>query len=226
MITWQIHTPPGERTLDWLKDVSELRGQVFYEDGRRPAFKLADGRFADPDPLDLHAHHIIASSSGRAVGCVRLVPVVGTPAGVTEQLLGPARFAEMLASVGVTRTQAVGCERWVADPDCRGSRVGVLLAAGAVAAARSLGFKLLFCSVGTRARQDRILSRLGLRPVAGFPLIDVPTWNDAVRVMSIDPSRPPPHFAALMQTMDGNLGLIPSENLGASASDRQLCHEC
>jgi hypothetical protein len=56
MITWELKTPQSENPIDWLEEISELRGRVLYEDGRRPAFRLANGHFADPDSLDLHAY--------------------------------------------------------------------------------------------------------------------------------------------------------------------------
>ena len=60
MIHWELHTPAGLTAPGWLEEISELRGRVLYESGRRPGFRRTDGRFADPDPRDMHAYHILA----------------------------------------------------------------------------------------------------------------------------------------------------------------------
>ena len=206
MISWELHEPTAAPLLR-LDEISELRGHVLYENGRRPAFRLPTGRFADPDPLDPHAYHIVARKDGKSIGCVRNVPVIDGVTCLTERLLGETRFAEMIAAFGLERKGAVETSRWMVDPNFRSLRIGVLLAAGAVASARACGFELLFCSVGTRDRQDRVLSRLGLRLVPELPLIPVPEFNDELCVMYIHPHRPPPHFAELMAEMDVELNL-------------------
>jgi N-acyl-L-homoserine lactone synthetase len=211
MINWELHNPvAGQRP--WLDEISELRGRVLYEDGRRPAFRLPTGRFGDPDPLDQHAYHIIARTSGIVVGCVRNVPITVGVMGITERLLGQEQFAEVLATLGVERRDVVECGRWIVDRNFRALRIGMLLAAGAVTTAHALGFRLLLCSVGTRDQQDRILSGLGLRRVAGLPLVPVPEFNDELCVMSIQPDHPPSHFAELMAEMHEKLELKPAEN--------------
>jgi hypothetical protein len=211
MISWELHEP-NAAPLTRLDEISELRGRVLYENGRRPAFRLPNGRFADPDPLDPYAYHIIARNDGNSIGCVRNVPVTEGVTCLTERLLGEARFAEMLAAFGVERKGAVETSRWMVDPDFRALRVGVLLAAGAVTAAHASGFELLFCSVGTRDRQNVVLSRLGLRRVPEMPLIPVPEYNDELCVMYIQPDCPTSRFAELMAEMDVELKLKPTPN--------------
>jgi GNAT acetyltransferase-like protein len=211
MITWELHKPAATSPLR-LDEISELRGRVLYENGRRPAFRLPTGHFADPDPLDQQAYHVVAQNCGKAIGCVRNVPITEDVTCITEQLLGRTRFAEMLSAFGVERKSAVECGRWIVEPDFRANRIGVLLAAGAVTTAHAFGFKLVFCSVGTRDKQDCILSRLGLRRVPALPLFPVPDFNDELCVMYIQPDRPMPHFAELMAEMDVKLKLKPAEN--------------
>ena len=210
MITWELHKPAETSPLR-LEEISELRGRVLYENGRRPAFRLPTGRFSDSDPHDQQAYHVIAKNCGKAIGCVRNVPITDGVTCITEQLLGRTRFAEMLATFGVESKSAVECGRWIVDPDFRANRIGVLLAAGAVATAHAFGFKLLFCSVGTRDKQDCILSRLGLRRVPALPLFPVPEFNDELCVMYIQPDRPMPHFAQLMAEMVVELKLKSAE---------------
>jgi hypothetical protein len=134
--------------------------------------------------------------------------------GITERLVGQEQFAEMLATFGLERKDVVECGRWIVDRNFRAFRIGMLLAAGAVTTAYAFGFRLLFCSVGTRDRQDHILSHLGLRRVAGLPLVPVPAFNDELCVMYIQPDLPPSHFAELMAEMYEKLGLKSAANQG------------
>lgn len=206
MINWELHKPQAV-SLPLLNEISELRGRVLYDNGRRPAFRLSTGRFSDSDPLDPHAFHIVARNDGNSVGCVRNVPITEGITCLTERLLGKTGFAKMFASLGIERKRAVESSRWMLDPNFRTSGIGAFLAAGAVAVARNFGFELLFCSVGTRDKQDRLLSRLGLRRVPEIPLISVPEFNDELCLMFIQPHRPPPHLEKLMDEMDLELKL-------------------
>src|SRR5687768_4251383 len=110
MISWELHKPDASLPSR-LDEISELRGRVLYDNGRRPDFRLPSGHFADPDPLDPHAYHIIARNDGNPVGCVRNVPVTEGVTCITERLLGERRFAEMLSAFGVKREAAVECSR-------------------------------------------------------------------------------------------------------------------
>src|SRR5215204_2326985 len=143
MISWELHEPAAAPLIQ-LDEISELRGRVLYENGRRPAFRLPTGRFADPDPLDPYAYHIIARNDGNSIGCVRNVPVIQGVTCLTERLLGKMQFSEMLAALGVERTGAVESSRWMVDPNFRSLRVGILLAAGGVSVAHACGFGPLF----------------------------------------------------------------------------------
>lgn len=208
MIKWELHKPQtAESPL--LEEISELRGRVLYDNGRRPAFKLPMGRFSDSDLLDSQAFHIVARNEGVCVGCVRNVPIAQNFTCLTECLLGKTQFSKMLSAFGVERKNTVESSRWMLDPNFRSSNIGALLAAGGVTVARNFGFELLICSVGTRDKQDRLLSRLGLRPVPEIPLIPVPKYNDELCVMFIQPQNAPPHLEKLMAEMDSELNLKP-----------------
>jgi N-acyl-L-homoserine lactone synthetase len=211
MIRWELHQPQKISSV-LLNDISELRGRVLYDNGRRPAFRLKTGRFSDSDPLDPHAFHIIARNNSNSVGCVRNVPLTDGITCLTERLLGQTRFAKMLATFGVKRKQVVESSRWMLDPNFRNSGIGASLAAGSVAVAHNFNFELLICSVGTRDKQDKLLSRLGLRRVPDIPLIPVAQYNDELCVMFIQPHSPPPHLKKLMDEMDVELNLNPDRN--------------
>jgi hypothetical protein len=133
--------------------------------------------------------------------------------GLTESCLGKEPLAQVLQDLGVGRAEAIEGGRWLAHPAHRGHRLGVLLAAAAVALARHLGYHLLFGSVGTKNKQHRVLARLGLRPVPTVESFPSDTFADTLQVMSIVPSQPTPHFGALMDIMVEKLGLTSKVGL-------------
>jgi N-acyl-L-homoserine lactone synthetase len=200
-IDWKLFAPPGDTRCDWLDDIREFRARVLYDDGSRPSFRKNDGRYADSDPLDKPAHHLVARVAGAVVGCVRLLPVREVDVCLTEDLVGVTMFAAMLRSLGVHRSQTMEGGRWVVDPMHRAARLGVRLAAGGVAIARASGYRLLCCPAGTARNQDRVLARLGLSAVLDFPLIPVPHLDDRLRVMHVLPSGAPPRLRELMVIM-------------------------
>lgn len=206
MIRWEL-LGPGVVSANWLDEVSELRGRVMYGGGRRPEFRLADGQYVDSDPLDIPSYHILARVGGKLVGCLRLLNADEQVQGLTERLLGPDRFVEILQFLGTTKQDSVEAGRWVADPDYRRLNLGVMLAVGAISTAKALGFSLLYCSVGTRGKQDRVLSRLGLKSIPDLPLFTVPMFDDELRVMYIVPNQPQPQIGELLGTIANELNL-------------------
>src|SRR5215831_517640 len=78
----------SDSVCDWLDEVREMRGRVFYDDGHRPFFRMNDGSFGDPDPVDVHAYHIVVRSQGRAVGCARIVPPESILSGFIASVIG------------------------------------------------------------------------------------------------------------------------------------------
>ena len=135
MILWELHTPPGIERPGWMDEISELRGRILHEGGRRPQFRRSDGQFADRDPLDPHAFHIAARSHGQLVGCVRLFPLIDGPTCLTERLVGAERFEAICRLSDQRRDEAVEASRWVVNPDHRSRWLGRGFATGAMAAA-------------------------------------------------------------------------------------------
>ena len=64
---------------------------------------------------------------GAIVEYVRLLPVPARDLCMTEQLIGQARFAQMLRTLNVNRVETIEGGRWVVDPAHRVGRLGVLL---------------------------------------------------------------------------------------------------
>ena len=227
-LRWHLHDPlvPPETTGAWLATVPSwlealwaFRGAVLYDQGRRPQFQTADGRLADPDPLDVRAYHVLVYWDSTVVGCARLLPLSCEVASLTETLLGERRFAQMLRDLGVGPAGAIEGGRWLVHPAhrCRGLGVQLVGAGGAVA--RRLGYQVVFAPVGTRAQQDHVLARLGWQPVPSLPLFDCAVFADTLRVMAITTQRPAPPLRRLMATMASTLGLVPAPATWALAEE-------
>lgn len=213
-LTWQLHLPPGEGIdarlsssgYAWLAELTEMRGRVLYDGGRRPAFRLADGSFADPDPLDAYAYHLLARPSACLVGCCRVVPLASAQPCGTESLLGRERFNRLLLEIGATRAHTGEASRWIVVPEHRGPRVGLRLVAGMWAIFRWLGLQTVIAMVGTRDGQNRALMRIGGRPVPGLAPLPSHKFDDEILVLSFDVSRPAKSFAVLIDEMAAPLG--------------------
>jgi Acetyltransferase (GNAT) domain len=226
-LSWQLHSPfldsigrPVESWPEWIDEVRSLRGAALFEDGRRPHFRTGDGRYADSDPIDLCAWHLLAYAGDDLVGCVRIYPLaVEGPPCLTELLLGEAQFSRMLRDMGRHRDNAIEIGRWVVDRTLRISGslapgIAVQLAAGAGAIAFTLVNQsedengVTIFSAGSRDKQYQLLSRLGLRPVSGIDPVDSTEYDDVIRVMYCTNAQElQPRFRRMMDAMAKTMGL-------------------
>jgi hypothetical protein len=226
-LSWQLHCPlrdsisgAGESWPEWVDEVRSLRGAAFFDNGRRPQFKTDDGRFADADPIDLHAWHVLAYAGDSLVGCVRVYPLAwGGPQCLTERLLGEEQFSEMLSRLGKHRDNTIEIGRWVVDPALRAQGslapgIGVQLAAGAGALALALASQsedvngVAIFSAGSRDKQCLMLSRLGLRPVSGIEPLASTEYDDVIRVMYCTSTQElQVRFQRMMDAMAKTIGL-------------------
>jgi hypothetical protein len=172
----------------WLAEVREMRARVMYEQGRRPFFRLADGGFNDPDPVDLKAYHIIARSQSRAIACARLVPLA-VESGFLPFTIGAQRFRHILRDLGTARERACEASRWAVVPEWRG-KLGPRIVAAAGAVARWLALDSVFVLACTCRKQDLALMRLGARAIEGLPLFASRISDEDLRLLYFDVSQP------------------------------------
>jgi Acetyltransferase (GNAT) domain len=201
-LSWQLRCPlrdsmsgVGESSPEWLEEVRSLRGAALFENGRRPKFKTGDGCYADSDPIDLYAWHVLAYAGDSLAGCVRVYPLAGNrPLCLTETLLGEQQFRETLRKLGSHRNNLTEIGRWVVDPALRTQNglapgIGLQLAASAGALALTLVNQseapnaMAIFSAGSRDNQYRMLSRLGLKTVYGIEPVVSTDYDDVIRVM-------------------------------------------
>jgi hypothetical protein len=226
-LSWQLHSPlrdsiriAGESLPEWIDAVRSLRGAAFFDNGRRPHFKTSEGSYADSDPIDLHAWHLLAYAGDHLVGCVRVYPLAeGGPSCLTEMLLGEEQFSQILRDMGRHRHNTIEIGRWVVDPALRSAGslapgIAVQLAAGAGALAFALVNQsedvngLAIFSAGSRDKQYLMLSRLGLRPVSGIEPVVSTEYDDVIRVMyCTNPQELQSRFRRMMDAMAEAIGL-------------------
>lgn len=204
-LSWRIQPPPtisasedSEMTPTWLASLRSLRGAVFFNDGRRPRFRRADGEYDDPDPIDFSSWHVLACHRSALAGCVRVYPLTeGGPPCLTESLLGAEQFSGMLEILGRRREDVIEIGRWVVDPVFRNGHslapgIGLELAGGAgalaIALARQIEFEngVAIFAAGTRDRQFLTLAHLGLKVVPGLSPVRSSEYDDLIRVLYCD----------------------------------------
>ena len=236
-LSWQLRCPPrdsmsgaGESLPEWLDEVRSLRGAALFDNGRRPKFKTDDGCYADSDPIDLDAWHVLAYAGDSLAGCVRVYPLArNSPPCLTETLLGEKQFLETLLKLGSHRNNAIEIGRWVVDPALRAQNglapgIGVQLAGTAGALALALVNQLedvnaiAIFSAGSQDNQYLTLSRLGLRPVAGIEPVISTDYDDVIRVMYCARNQKlQRRFQRMMDAMAKTIGL--DQMLPVSALD-------
>jgi len=189
----------------WLSEVREMRGRVFYDQGRRPFFRFADGSFHDSDPADLHAYHVIARSQGHAVGCARVMPLA-VELGFLSFTIGVERFDRILRDLGTTQERACEAGRWAVVREWRGG-LGHRIVAASWAVARWLGFDVAFVLAFTCEKQDLALIRFGARPITGLPLFPSGISDDELRLLYFDVSHPAESMRKQMDDVAAALNL-------------------
>jgi hypothetical protein len=201
-LSWQLKLPPHWKpncendcsSLDWLGEVRVLRGRVLFDSGKRPAFRTPDGAFLDPDPIDVHAFHILTYDCAKLVGCVRLYHLdPDGPACITEEILGEKTFSQMLQTLDARRSDILEVGRWIVDPDYRVTNrdfgLSIQLAAASAALANALGKAsgklrgFVICAAGTKDRQDMMLTGFGMAPVSGIDPVYWEDYKDEVRIL-------------------------------------------
>jgi hypothetical protein len=204
---WELHPPPGDSQPAWLAELSVMRGQILYDQGRRPSFRLPDGSYADVDPLDAFAYHLLARTPTGIAGCVRLICLGSALTCVTESLLGPALFEELLRVLETPRERMSEPSRWMVQHDYRKTGLAMQVAAGIWAVAGWLGHQRCIAMVGIHEGRDRMFLAVGAKPVPGVPVLSSSRFADEMRCLYCDVAHPAGAFATTVEEMGLILGL-------------------
>jgi GNAT superfamily N-acetyltransferase len=189
----------------WLAELRQFRGRVAWNGGQRPAFRLTDGTFADPDPHDVASYHLILRDpgGGQLAACVRYAPLENLPTSRIREI-DAAMAAEIVAGARCADSDVLEGARLMVDPawQQRGLATELLLAGTALA--RALDRPLIWGTAGVREGQERVFLRLGYH-CAGTRLIPAPHYDDDLRIIFCEPARIPaeiePRIAAFDQTV-------------------------
>lgn len=181
-----------------LDGIRTFRARVLHDGGRRPTFRTADGRFADPDPIDEHAHHVVASADGRIVGTLRLLLLDATDRAFCDRLLGRERVDEILAGAGTHRGAVWEGSGWAVDPRRRTGAFGARVLAAGTAVAEALGRTHLIGAAGVRFGQYLRVRQLGYPAAAGIGPVALPRMADEVRIVCGPSATTTPAFRALV----------------------------
>jgi hypothetical protein len=190
VITTEIRTPAEARQAaregrtNWLRELREMRGRVLYhERGRNPVFLSKAGICVDPDPFDVHGHHIILRAAGDIVACARISVLDSEVPGYVSTALGYSRFEEILLQTGAHWKTSCEASRWIVAPEFRMLGLGPRVVAAAWDLAQSLKMQIAFVLAGTRYGQDRVLCRMGARPVDGAVAVSTSVIVDELRLL-------------------------------------------
>jgi hypothetical protein len=196
----------GSDSIVSRRELSALRGRVFYAEGRRPQFLGPDGEFADEDEHDSAAFHLIGSSGSERIAACRLVRFQDVATTDFERRVGPEAVEKLLAASQVGRGEVVEVSRWVVDARFREEGLGAQLIAGLWALALNVGVVMALAWAGTRDGQARALTAMGGSPISGVARIKSEAWDDELQALSFDPRYPARRFRPWVDRMSERLG--------------------
>jgi hypothetical protein len=197
----------GQGAVISRRELTALRGRVFYAQGRRPQFLTANGEFADEDEHDSVAFHLIGSSGDQPVAACRLVRFPDVATTDFERRVGSEAIERIIGALRIGRGDVAELSRWVVDPRFRHAGLGAQLIAGMWALAAHLRTLVGVAWAGTRDGQARALVAMGGSPISGVERIKSEAWDDELQALSFELDRPAPRFQSWVARMRKRLGL-------------------
>jgi GNAT superfamily N-acetyltransferase len=203
----------------WLRELRGSRARSVWENGLRPTFRDATGAFDDPDPHDLHAHHLVLTVGTEMVGGVRLAPLELLPDSRVKAW-DPHLAGRLLATHGCAEQDVLEAARLWISPALRRAGLATRLIHATSALAYLLGRTMLWATSGTRQGQLDLLEAAGWQPSAAFGQRDEPELGDTLCVVTVNLST---HLVAadLVDLVRGWDRAVPRARAG-DGSDRDL----
>lgn len=170
LFTLKVHVPPSVPELagagdsaDFataLEQIRAFRAEVFYDDGRRPSFRGADGVFRDVEDIDEYACHIVCRDpAGDVIGCMRVARADLLRSSAVAEHLGEERSEKEIRDLGLEKSQVMEVGRLAVASDQRRRGVArALLMTSHVLACR-LGCLVMWGTAGQGDGQDKYLSK-------------------------------------------------------------------
>lgn len=170
LFTVAVHVPPtvpelaavgdGAEFDSALEQIRAFRAEVFYDNGRRPSFRGADGLFRDVEDIDEHACHIVCRDpDGAIAGCLRVARADLIPSSAVVEHLGAERTEQEMRALGLGPSRFMEVGRLAVDSGQRRRGVArALLMTSHVLACR-LGCLVMWGTAGQGDGQDKYLSK-------------------------------------------------------------------
>jgi hypothetical protein len=206
-LTWKLYEPPGGVT-DWLNELREMRARSYHAEGC-PGFRLPNGIYADPDPLDSLTHHLAILKDVEAVGGIRLACLGEVWPCLSEKILGEdhEKLQKSLEQLNISRENVGELSRWAIAEAYQNDRWGMSLVGGIIALARVKGHRAVIGSASTRKTRCKPKSpadmwiKIGARPMPHLEIREVPEYNDRVQFLCLDLDKVDPGFERLVNKM-------------------------
>ncbi|MFB7717940.1 hypothetical protein [Nocardia sp. NPDC056100] len=204
--------------LPWLVELREFRARIAWNSGRRPDFRQTDGTFADPDPHDLRAYHLmVRTDAGELIACCRYAPLEALPCSRIREL-DPVGADRIAGELGCLDAEMLEGGRLLVAMQWRHYGLATELLLAGTALARLLDRRAIWGTAGVRDGQEHVFLRLGYH-CAAADLIPAPHYDDELRIIVCDPARVPaaiePRITALATELRGLLGRIEPHRTGA-----------
>jgi predicted GNAT family N-acyltransferase len=201
-LDWELPTLPS----NWLPELQQMRGRVLYADGRRPAFRLPDGSFADADTIDLDAYHVMVRYNFHIVACTRVLLLSVGTRGVVASSVGQNLADSLVTALRMSGKVVCEGSRWIVAPEYRSQKLGFHIMAASLAVARWLGVGTAFVMAGVRG-QRRLLMRMGARAVENTPIVTSNVYDDEMTLLAFDIMNPTTSMLHAVDEMAETLNL-------------------
>lgn len=218
---WHLVLPatPAASDASILGELSEFRGRILYDYGRRPRFRREGGEYADDDPLDWASFHVIVRMGLDLVGYIRVRAVIEYAESSFRLLVTRPQFKAALEEMRVAETDCLEVSRWIVAASARGTEIAGALVVSAWAIGRWLGKRRLLATVGSRDGQGTMLARFGGQVLRIVNPKFIPEYDDELVAMQFDLNDPPPRVAAKLRAV-GQLLNLADDGLQRSERDR------
>lgn len=208
----------------WLDELSKLRAKTFYAEGQRPAFRLANGDFYDPDNFDKKSYHILAYDYGmkskKLAGAVRLLPLVAPEYHcVASEIVGDVVFKKML-NFFKPGTQIMEVNRFFVSEEYQHHVLGMNLCAAAWWFGHLLGYSLI-TNGNIKLVRSLYIKYLGgvMFPDSAGPYYSELYNDHEIYILNIDKKLASPYLLEQVEVMKT---LLPLENLAIKSDSSSV----
>lgn len=202
--SWHLKSPIGkvfhDKIPSWLMALRSFRGQVLYEDGLRPYFRLGEEVYEDNCEADFYSFHLIAKKNDEIAGSVRITPLLDHLCSSSSDALGKEVFSDLLDKNGYVSQKLAEIGRWTVSKKYKNTFLGFFLGLHSIDFANSINLKS-FANGGKKAQHMMSLfggKLFSLNPGPYF----IPKYNDEIFFIDIDIDRAPKKVQRLIQSYE------------------------